>query len=467
MGFVKTLAKTIRLYVLGLLAAALTPWGAQAQSLLSDAETEWFLREITNPIFEVAALDPASVHFYIVNDNRLNAFVTGGQNIFIHTGLILETDDVNEVIGVLAHETGHITGSHLARRQEGAATPTSIALVSMLLGVAAIAAGAGDAGIGIIGGGQQAAQRTFLSFTRVQEASADQAAAQFLEKAGISGKGLIDTFRRFGTNEYLIGVPQDPYVRSHPLNSDRIERLQYVVEASEHYNRPPDQEAAYFYERIKGKIEGFTLPFDATLRKYPVSDQSTRARYARAYAYHKGVELDKALAEIDSLLAERPNDPYFLELKGQLLFENGRLEDAFDPLRQAIKLQPREADFRTLLGRAMIATEDPQYRDEAIRQLEFAANLDSGSPFIWYQLGIAYNLEGDDGLASLAAAEQAALAGRLGPTIINAQRALKLIPSGTPKWQRAQDLLIVAQNFMQDNGITPEDLQRESRRRRR
>lgn len=467
MGFGQTLIKRIKLLAYVFVAAWLTPWGAQAQSLLSDAETEWFLREITQPIFEAAELDPASVHFYIVNDNRLNAFVTGGQNIFIHTGLMLETDDVNEVIGVLAHETGHITGSHLARRQEGASTPTTIALVSMLLGVAAIAAGAGDAGIGIIGGGQQAAQRSFLSFTRVQEASADQAAAKFLEDAGISGQGLIDTFRRFGTNEYLIGVPQDPYVRSHPLNSDRIERLQYVVEASEHYNKPPDATAAYYYERIKGKIEGFTLPFDATLRKYPLSDQSTRARYARAYAYHKGVELDKALAEIDGLLAERPNDPYFLELKGQLLFENGRLEEAFAPLRQAISLQPREADFRTLLGRAMLATEDPQYREEAIRELEFASNLDQGSPFIWYQLGIAYNLEGDDGLASLAAAEQAALAGQLGPTIINAQRALKLIPSGTPKWQRAQDLLIVAQNFMQDNGITPDDLRREGSRRRR
>lgn len=463
----KTLKNRFCLAMLSLGLAALTPSGVQAQSLLSDAETEWFLGEITRPIFEVAELDPASVHFYIINDNRLNAFVTGGQNIFIHTGLMLETENVNEVIGVLAHETGHITGSHLARRQEGASTPTSIALISMLLGVAAIAAGAGDAGIGIIGGGQQAAQRTFLSYTRVQEASADQAAAQFLEKAGISGQGLIDTFRRFGTNEYLIGVPQDPYVRSHPLNSDRIERLQYVVEDSPYYDKPPDETAAYYYERIKGKIEGFTLPFDATLRKYPVSDQSTRARYARAYAYHKGVELDKALAEIASLLKDRPDDPYFLELKGQLLFENGRLEESFAPLRQAIKLRPREADFRTLLGRALIATENPAHREEAIKELEFAAQLDGDSPFIWYQLGIAYNLEGNEGYASLAAAEQAALAGQLGPTIANAQRALKLIPSGTPKWQRAQDLLIVAQNFMQDNDITADDLRRENSRRRR
>lgn len=451
-------------WVVGLCCALSLSLSAHAQSLLSDAETEWFLREVTKPIFDAAGLDPASVHFYIVNDPNLNAFVYGGQNIFIHTGLMLETDDVNEVIGVLAHETGHITGSHLARRQEGAGTPTTIALVSMLLGVAAIAAGAGDAGIGIIGGGQQAAQRSFLSFTRVQEASADQAAAQFLEKAGISGQGLIDTFRRFGTNEYLIGVPQDPYVRSHPLNSDRVQRLEAVVSASPYYEKAPNPEHAYYYERIKGKIEGFILPADAALRKYPVSDKSVRARYARAYAYHKAVELDKGLAEIDSLLAERPNDPYFLELKGQLLFENGRLEEALAPLRDAVAAKPDEPQIRTLLGRVLIATEKDEYRAEAIKELEFAATQDAESPFIWYQLGIAYNLDGDDGLASLAAAEQAALAGNLGPTIYNAKRALDVLPRGTPKWQRAQDLLVLAQTYMQDNGISPEDLNRPRRR---
>ena len=209
------------------------------------------------------------------------------------------------------------------------------------------------------------------------------------------------------------------------------------------------------------------MPFDATLRKYPVSDQSVKARYARAYAYHKGVELDKALAEISSLLEEKPDDPYFLELKGQLLFENGRLEDSFEPLLKAINLQPTEADFRTLYGRALIATEDPERRDEAIKHLEFASSLETGNPFIWYQLGIAYNQNGDQGLASLAAAEQASLAGQLGPTILNAQRALKLIPSGTPKWQRAQDLLVLAQTFMQDNDLTVEDLQRERQQRGR
>ncbi|MFZ5609855.1 MAG: M48 family metalloprotease [Pseudomonadota bacterium] len=455
MSVLKKVWMAVTSAALGLLLSLQPAW---SQSFLSDAETEHFLRETMRPIFVVAGLEPRSVRFFIINDPSLNAFVAAGQNIFIHTGLILQTDNVGQVIGVLAHETGHITGGHNVRRQEGVQKPTAIAIASMLLGVAAIAAGAGDAGIGIISGGQQAATRSYLSFSRAQESSTDQAGARFLEKAGLSGRGMVETFRKFATSEYLIGVPQDPYVRTHPLSSDRVARLEAVVSRSPYYDKPDDPHAVAAYERIKGKIEGFLFAPDATLRKYPASNGSVRARYARAYAYHKAVEIDKSMAEIDSLLGETPDDPYYLELKGQLLLENGLVREALAPLRRAVEVFPDEPQIRTLLGRTLLATEDPALRKEAIYELERAVDMDEESPFTWYQLGIAYNLEGDQGSASLAAAFQAAMSGQLAPTLINARRAVEMLPKGTPKWQRAQDLLVDAQNYMEDNDIKPEEM---------
>ncbi len=434
------------------LCFAHVPVSAQGISILSDAETEWFIKQMMAPILEQAQIDPRSVNYYIVNDDNLNAFVAGGQNIFVHTGLFTQTKNVAQVVGVMAHETGHISGAHLARRGDGAGGPTAITLASMLLGVAAIAAGAGDAGIGIITGGQQAATRAFFSFTRVQEASADQAAARFLEGAELSGRGLLETFRQFASQEYRIGIPQDPYVRTHPLSGDRVANLERAVTTSQYYEAPMPPEWVYYYDRVVGKIEGFKMPFDATLRKYPVSDKTVKARYARAYAYHKAVEIEKSMAEITELLAIRPGDPYYLELKGQLMFENGNVEASLDPLRKAAKAAPSEAQILTLLGRALIASENSDHLNEAVKTLELSSFLDAENPFTWYQLSIAYNQSGMKGEAGLAAAERYALIGQFGPAISNARRALETLEPGTPKWLRAQDLLFLAGQSVEADG---------------
>ncbi|MEO0413014.1 MAG: M48 family metalloprotease [Pseudomonadota bacterium] len=440
------LHRGLRTFVIILLAWTLPFAQGQAQgiSLLSDAETEWFIRQMMAPILEQANIDPRSVNYYIVNDDNLNAFVAAGQNIFVHTGLFTQTKNVGQVVGVLAHETGHISGAHLARRGDAAGAPTAITLASMLLGVAAIAAGAADAGIGIIAGGQQAATRSFFSFTRVQEASADQAAARFLEGAELSGRGLLETFRQFASQEYRIGIPQDPYVRTHPLSGDRVANLERAVTTSQYYEKKMPAEWLYYYDRVVGKIEGFQMPFDAVLRKYPPSDTSEKARYARAYAYHKAVEIEKSKAEIETLLALRPGDPYYLELKGQLMFENGDVEASLVPLRLASAAAPDESQILTLLGRALIATDKPEYLTEAVKTLELSTFLDGTNPFTWYQLSIAYNQSGYKGEAGLAAAERYALIGQFGPAVQNARKAVEKLEPGTPKWLRAQDLLFLA-----------------------
>lgn len=434
--------------VFGLLCWPIAQTHAQGISLLSDAETEWFVRQMMAPILEQAQVTPASVHYYIVNDDNLNAFVAAGQNIFVHTGLFTQTKNVGQVVGVLAHETGHISGAHLAGRRDGAGAPTAITLASMLLGVAAIVAGSADAGIGIIAGGQQAATRSFFSFTRVQEASADQAAARFLEGAGLSGRGLVETFRGFSTQEYLIGVPQDPYVRTHPLSGDRVAALENMVTNSDYYDKPFPTEWQYYYDRVVGKIQGFQQPFEATLRQYPKSNTTEKARYARAYAYHKAADIMNSMAEIDALLKARPGDPYYLELKGQLMFENGNVEEALIPLRLAHKAAPDEAQILTLLGRALIASDNPDHLQEAVKMLELSTFIAADNPFTWYQLSIAYNQSDQLGEASLASAERYALIGQFGPAVQNARRASETLPAGTPKWLRAQDLLFLAEQYL-------------------
>ncbi|RMF08524.1 MAG: M48 family peptidase, partial [Alphaproteobacteria bacterium] len=300
-------------------------------TIIRDAELENIIRRISVPLFEAAGLDAGAVRTYIVRDNTLNAFVAGGQNVFVNTGLIMAADNVNQLVGVLAHETGHISGGHLARFQDGLKGASATSIISMLLGAAAIASGAGDAGMAILLGGQEAAQRAVLAYSRTQEAAADQAAMQFLNKTGQSGRGLVDFFERLGDQELLYTTNQDPYVRSHPLTRDRINALKDQVEESPYADAPNPDDFDDLFERMKAKLVGYFQPPRATFAKYPEHDKSLYARYARAYAYHQDHDVEKALAEIDSLLAEYPDDPYFWEARGFILFENGMISQAIEP----------------------------------------------------------------------------------------------------------------------------------------
>jgi len=417
---------------------------ARAQSLLRDAETERFLHEATRPIMEAAGLKPEAIEFYLVNDGSINAFVAGGQNIFIHSGLILQADNVNQLLGVIAHETGHITGGHLSRFDDGARDAMAVQLLSMLLGAGAMAAGAGDAGIAIIAGGQQAAMGKFLAFSRVQEASADQAAASFLDKAGISGKGLIEFFEKLQNEEYRYRVERDEFARSHPLTGDRIEKLNERVSGSSTFDKAVDPVLEARFQRIKAKLAGFIYEPTRTFQLYPDADTSLAAHYARAYAWHKEAFTDKATEEVDALLARAPNDPYFLEVKGQILLESGKVQDAVKPLRQALARLPGEPLIATLLGHALISMEDPAADKEAMEILRRAVREDNENPFAWYQLGIAYDRSGDQPRAALAMAEQASLNGDFAQAAASARRAALGLPRGSPDWLRAQDIELIA-----------------------
>ncbi len=437
----------IRLVVLFFTTMLVAIQPAFAQSILRDAETEQLLNDMSAPIIKAAGLQPENVDIVLINDSSVNAFVAGGQAVYIHSGLINEASTANEVQGVIAHELGHVTGGH-AVFNPGAQSATGISILSLLLGAAAAAAGGGEAAMGVLMAGQQAAMGKYLAYNRSQEASADAAGAQYLSAAGITGRGSIAFFKKLQNIEFRYGyAPRagDEFARTHPLTGDRIATLQDTYEADPAWSKPSDPQIEERFRRIKAKLYGYLARPQDTLRVYPETMTDIPARYARAYAWHKDADIEKAISETDALLATSPNDPYFLELKGQILLEAGRPKEALDALRQATELTNNQPLIATMFGHALIATEDRSNFKEAERVLKAAVARDRRNPFAWYQLGVVYAANGDIPRARLASAEQQVLAGRMTEALQSAKVAESLLPAGAPDWLRAQDISMQAQ----------------------
>jgi predicted Zn-dependent protease len=425
---------------------------AAAQSILRDAETEALLRDMSRPLVQAAGLRPEDVKIVLIHNREINAFVAGGQIVYLHSGLFTSADNANEVQGVIAHELGHVTGGHIIRMDEGIRQATAIMILSLILGAAAMAAGAGEAGAGVLAAGQQAAMGRFLAFSRTQESSADAAGASFLSRAGISGRGSLAFFERLQNLEFRLNIPQTEesgYARTHPLTGERISVLQNVYQNDPAWSALTDPALEERFLRVRAKLIGYADDPQRVMNRYPESDRSIPARYARAYAYHRSAHPDQALAEAESLLRERPNDPYFLELQGQILLESGRPREALESLRQANTLAPEQPLISALFGHALIATEDPQNFDEAKRVLRVAVQRDNDNPFAWYQLGIVYDREGDQARAALATAERYNLTNQPQLALVNAEQAMMGIAVGTPDWLRAQDIAMVSRSAVE------------------
>ena len=438
------MARLLQFLALALASLALMTRPALAQQILRDAETEAFMGDMSAPLVKAAGMTPKNVQVLVINDPEINAFVAGGQYVWVHSGLIAQADNVNQLQGGVAHELGHIEGGHIIRSGEGIKDATSVTLLSLVLGAAAIAAGGAEAGMGIMGLGQQAAMSKFLAFSRAQESSADLAGARYLHSAGISGRGSLEFFKKLQNQEYRLAIPQDnSYGRTHPLSGERISVLREVYEVDPAWDRPVDPQLEARFERIKAKLIGFVSEPQQTLIKYPESDQSLPAHYARAYAWHKSAYPQKALAEADALLAAAPHDPYFLELKGQILLESGRPADAIAPLREAVKITNQPL-ISVLLSHALIATEDPANFAEAEQVLRVAVQRDRENPFAWYQLGVVYERRGDTPRAALATAERYAMMGDHNLALRSADVAVQGLQPGTVDYLRAQDIAMTS-----------------------
>lgn len=395
-------------------AVAIAPISAIAQEkpagLIRDAEIESTLRAYADPILESAGIPAEDVRLFIVNSPRINAFVAGGLNIFIHTGLIRVTKKPGELIGVIAHETGHIAGAHLSQLHEKSSRAMIGGVIGAILGAAAIAGGAGQAGAGVIMGSQTMAAGRMAGDIRLNEASADQAALSYLDENDISATGMLATFETLRRQESGLRT-QQTFLRDHPLTSERIATMRNHIQES---NIPPDQAPAGFQEkqdRMVAKLVAFTEPYDRTMALYPASDTSIAGRYAHAIADFKRSQLIPALASIDSLIKDRPNDPFFYDTKGQILFENGKLDAAEIAYSKANTLLPGNALMLTDHARVLIARDKNKDLDRAVALLEQSKEIDDSYSTTWRQLAIAYGKEGKLGLSYMALAEESALSG--------------------------------------------------------
>ena len=425
---------------------------AQAQSILRDAETEAMFTDMSVPLVKAAGLSPRDVKVVLINDDSINAFVAGGQTVYVHSGLLQAAVNANQVQGVIAHELGHIAAGHVVLADNGIKPAMHITLLSMVLGLAAVAAGAGEAGAGLMALGQSAGMAKYLSFSRTQENSADAAGARFLNAAGVTGKGMLSFFSTLQQQEYRYGVENiDPFMQTHPLSGERIANLTAVLKASPAWDKPSDPALEERFRRVKAKLEGYVMTPDRTLKDFPATDTSIYAHYARAYAWHKAGYPDKADAESLALIKARPDDPYFQEIRGQILLEAGRPDDAIAPLRAATEGSRNNPLIATTFGHALIATENKANYPEAIKVLRVAVGRDDENPFAWYQLGTAYELTGDTPRAALATAERASMQGDQRTAAQSARYALANLPANTSDWIRAQDIAMAAQNDMDDN----------------
>ncbi len=430
---------------LALIVAAVRPAAAAGDgSVLRDSETELLFKDMSRPLIVAAGLDPNSVEVVLIKDDEINAFVERGQTVYLQSGLIQAADNANQVQGVIAHELGHVVAGDAIRGESGMKRAKGISLMSLVLAAAAIAAGAGDAGMGILMAGQRAALGDLLAFTRAQEATADASAARFMSKAGVNGKGLLTFFNKLQNQEYRLAVySTDSFDRSHPLSSERIQALEQKFRADGAWGKPTDPALEARYQRVKAKLLGFVNPRQAVL-KYPESDQSIPAHYARAYAYHLSGYPAKAESEAKALLAADPHDPFFLEVQGQILLEGGKPSEAIAPLREAVQRSGNMPLIAAMLGHALVSTEDKTNFTEAKQVLKAAVSRDNEDPFAWYQLGIIYDREGDTARAALATAERSNLEGRPRMALNSAETAMKGIPPGTPDYLRAQDIAMVS-----------------------
>lgn len=429
---------------------------ASAQSMIRDTEIEGIIRGWADPVFVAMGLNPSDIEVLLVNDNDLNAFATRGRIMGVNTGLILRTKNPSELLGVMAHEAGHIKNRHTLRdgAQNAGKQPM---FMTMALGALAIAAGAPDAGVALLGSSQYFGTLGALHYMQSQEGEADLTGARALERAGETGAGLVSFFENFRSQEVFSDARRYPYFRSHPLSSQRIESMRRFVQEQPHYSHRDSPERMAQHALILAKIHAFMDPPNQTLRSYPSTDTSLPGRYARAIAWYRDGQTDRALTAVDELIAGDETNPYFQELKGQVLFEEGRPVEAVVAHREAVRLAPDAPLLRVNLAHALIETNDPANLDEAISQLKHATVAEKDNTMAWRLLSQAYASKGMEGEARLASAELYFAAGAEKEAVQFALRARSMLEPTSIEWRRAMDIVLAS-------GATPADIQDLDRR---
>jgi predicted Zn-dependent protease len=440
--------------LLAAVALTLGPFPVAAQGtgglpLLRDAEIEQLLKEYSRPILRAAGLEKQNIQITIINDRSFNAFVADGRRIFVNVGALMDSQTPNQIIGVMAHETGHLAGGHLAKLHEQLARAQTQLIVATLLGIGAVVAGArngpnsgaGNVGMAALSAPQEVIMRNLLAYQRQQEENADKAGVKFLNATGQSAKGMYDTFKRFSEQVLYASQGSDPYLISHPMPAERVAALEQLARSSPYWGKKDDPALQLRHDLMRAKIAGFMDRPDTVARKFPASNTSLAARYARAISTYRHGDLHLALGLIDGLLREDPNNPYFHEVRGQALLEAGKPAEAIGPLRTAVRLSNHAPLIEMLLGQALVASDNPANADEAIAILRAALTREPEAPNGYTQLAMAFGRKGNYAEADLASAQAAFLRGDTKTARDLASRAKTRFAVGTPGWVKADDIV--------------------------
>src|SRR4051794_3728676 len=436
-----------------LIVAPVVPAGAEQERglrVIRDTESEQLLREYTRPILRAAGLEKQNIQMVILNEGAFNAFVADGRRIFVNHGAIMQSETPNQIIGVLAHETGHLAGGHLAKMREQMARAQTQMVIAMLLGAGAMVAGArggntnsglANAGAAAVSGPQEMIRRTLISYVRQQEENADRAGVKFLTANGQSARGMYETFKRFTNDSLFAAHGADPYLQSHPMPADRVAALEGLARTSPYWDKKDDPTLQMRHNMVRAKISAFMERPDTVYRRYPLSDTSMPARYAHAITTYRHGDLRDALIQIDALIQMQPANPYFYELRGQALLEGGKPPEAIAPLRKAVQLSNNAPLIEMLLGQALVGTDNKAYTEEAIAILRAAVSRETEAPLGYTQLAMAYGRKGDYAEADLASAQAAFLRGDNKTARELAARAKTRFAVGTPGWVKADDIV--------------------------
>ncbi len=421
------------------LSLAASPAHAQSMRVIRDAEIESFLKDVSNPIFTAGGLGSDAVDLVLVINPAVNAFVTGGANMFLNTGLLLRTESVEELSGVIAHETGHIVGGHLIRGRDAIAASTAKSLMGMLLGLGVASLSDNpEVANAAIASARVFATADVLQYSRAQESAADQSAVQILDAAGLSARGLPSFFAKLAKRDYLVN--SNRYWRSHPLSQDRIDQLKTNVLAAQNFRRSVPFDMALRFERVKAKLAGFLLSKTEVDRLYPPSNSSLPALYARATQAVRSAPLEQSLAMIDQLIASAPNDPYFYELRGQALREHGHAALAIQSYNRALQLAGEEPVL--LASAAQVYLDEGSFNSlaQGLGLLNRALLKEPSNASYWRMMAVGYAKGGEQGLSSLAMAESGLALGDTKQAIVQAKRAQQLLAENSPSWLRAKDI---------------------------
>ena len=423
-----------------LVAIALTVNATTAQSvgLLRDPDIEHGLQKLANPILRAARLNGEAIKVLIVNDMSLNAFVIEHNHIFIHAGLVLKLQNADQLQSVIAHEAAHIANGHISRRVANVKRAKLTAEFGVLVAAAAIAGGQSPAGVGIALGATGSANRVLLAHTRTEESSADQSALRYLTQAQVNPTAMSDVFKIFSGQTTLSEELQDPYTRSHPLNRDRMHAIDAYAAGARSFAPSPSQ--TYWFNRIQAKLSGFLRAPKWTLNRAKGNGEIGLMR--QAIANHRSGRTALATKNIAQLIAAHPNDPYYRELQGQILLESRQYDAAIIAYGMAVQFAPLNALILAGYGRSLLATNTKTSNAKALNILQKAHGIDNRDARILRDIGTAFARSGKQGQAVLAIAERYALLGDVKNAVLQAKRAVAILPSGSTSWQRAQDILV-------------------------